>query len=132
MSAHFWSKIRLAEILRLHNSTKSHIYTLDANRIQAITCLMFVLQKSTPSGSYFFSVKSFPAKLISRPSPQLSHHLPKHPVPPKAKSPTKKQEDVRPYATASRCDGTLEIPALNASSPRPRAPTTRSAMIRHR
>ena len=32
-------------------------------------------------------------------------------LPPKLKSPTKKQEDFRPSATASRCEGTVEIPA---------------------
>lgn len=52
-------------------------------------------------------------------------------IPPKAKSSLKKQEDVLPYTTASRCEGTVEIPALNASSTRPRAPTTRHATNRH-
>ena len=55
-----------------------------------------------------------------------------HPILRNVKSPTNKQEDVRPFKTTSRCEGTVEIPALNASSPQPRAPTTRSATSRHR
>ena len=65
----------------------------------------------------------------------LENHLTTYlsnPISPKAKSPTKKQEDVRPYVTAIRYEGTVEIPALNASSIRPRAPTTRPMTNRHR
>ena len=125
--AHFWSKIRLAEISRLHNSTKSTIHTPDTNRRQAITCLIFVLQKPTPLRSYFsFFLENYSQSNSSRcPLHNYLITYQRNPKPPKAKSPSKKQEDVRPSATASHCEGTVKIPTLDASSPRPRAPTTR-------
>ena len=82
---------------------------------------------------FSFSLENYSQPKSSR--GPLHNHLTTYrsnPIPPKVKSPTKKQEDVRPSATASRYEGTVEIPALNASSPRPRAPTTRPATNRHR